>query len=141
MATIKNMRNKTTRFLVASLIMVLALCVLVFSFLAITMDRRSTRTINEVGKIYMDSMSEQIALHFATTINLRLSQVEALVQTHEAGYAEGSEEVVEDLIYSAQARGFEYLAFYSEDGEFEMLYGSEMDVTDPEPFLDSLKKG
>lgn len=74
MATIKNMRNKTTRFLVASLIMVLALCVLVFSFLAITMDRRSTRTINEVRKIYMDSMSEQIALHFATTINLRLSQ-------------------------------------------------------------------
>ena len=141
MATIKNMRNKTTRFLVASLIMVLALCVLVFSFLAITMDRRSTRTINEVGKIYMDSMSEQIALHFATTINLRLSQVEALVQTHEAGYAEGSEEVVEDLIYSAQARGFEYLAFYSEDGEFEMLYGSEMDVTDPEPFLDSLNQG
>ena len=141
MATIKNMRNKTTRFLVASLIMVLALCVLVFSFLAITMDRRSTRTINEVGKIYMDSMSEQIALHFATTINLRLSQVEALVQTHEAGYAEGSEEVVEDLIYSAQARGFEYLAFYSEDGEFEMLYGSEMDVTDPKPFLDSLNQG
>ena len=141
MATIKNMRNKTTRFLVASLIMVLALCVLVFSFLAITMDRRSTRTINEVGKIYMDSMSEQIALHFATTINLRLSQVEALVQTHEAGYAEGSEEVMEDLIYSAQARGFEYLAFYSEDGEFEMLYGSEMDVTDPEPFLDSLNQG
>ena len=65
------LKNRTTRFLTVSLILVSILTVFVFSFLAVYMDRRSVDTISEVGKIYMSGMSEQIALHFATTIDLR----------------------------------------------------------------------
>ena len=140
MATMKKIQNKMTWFLSSSLILVLVLCVFVFSFLALTMNRRSGETINEVGQIYMSSMSEQIALHFATTINLRLSQVEALAQTHSSGYTDEAR-LMEELIYNAQARDFEYLALYAEDGSFEMLYGDELEVTDPAPFLASLNNG
>lgn len=57
MATMKKIQNKMTWFLTSSLILVLVLCVFVFSFLALTMNRRSGETINEVGQIYMSSMS------------------------------------------------------------------------------------
>ena len=132
-------KSEMTRFLTVSLVLISILTVFIFSFLAIYMNRRSMDTISEVGKIYMSGMSEQVSLHFATTIDLRLSQVEALVETHRPDRA--SEKLMEDLIYSAQARGFEYLALYSDDGDFQMLCGSELEVTDPEPFLESLNHG
>ena len=75
------MKNKTTRFLSASIIIIFVLCVAVFSYLAYYMNRQSTETINEVGTIYMTGMSERISIHFRTTIELRLSQVDALVNT------------------------------------------------------------
>ena len=130
-------KNKMTRFLIVSLVLISILTVLIFSFLAVFMSRRSSETISQVGKIYMNGMSEQVSLHFATTIDLRLSQVEALVETHQPR-GTGNEALMRDLVYSAQARGFEYLALYSDDGNFEMLYGSELEVTDPAPFLASL---
>ena len=60
------MKNRTTRFLICSLIGVALLCVLVFSFLAFHMSGRSAQTINQVGTLYMSSMSEQISMHFET---------------------------------------------------------------------------
>ena len=123
-----------------SLIAVSILCVCIFSFLAFFMNRRSADTISKVGKIYMSGMSEQISLHFETTIDLRLSQVEALVETTPPG-SKTRAALVSDLIYSAKARGFEYLSFYSTDGSFETLYGRDLTVTDPEPFLTSLNNG
>jgi len=58
------MKNKTTRFLTISLVGVALLCVLVFSFLAVHMRKQSSVTINEVGTLYMASMSQQISMHF-----------------------------------------------------------------------------
>ncbi len=75
------MKNQTTRFLTVSLIAIVILCIVVFAFLAVSMSNRSEETIEEVGQIYMTGMSEQISMHFETTISLRLSQVEALVET------------------------------------------------------------
>ena len=134
------LKTSTTRFLTVGLILLSILTAGIFSFLAVYMNQRSTETIGEVGKIYMDGMSERIALHFATTIDLRLKQVEALVQTHEPDDGD-QDRMREDLIYSAQARGFDYLGLYSTTGTFEMLYGGELEVADPEPFLTSLNRG
>ena len=131
------MKNKTTRFLIISLLAVSLLCTAVFSFLAIYMNRRSTDTINEVGKIYMSGVSEQISMHFATTMGLRLSQVEALVETNPPG-SDSGETLGDHLEYSARARGFEYLAYCTAGGTFEMIYGEPIHITDPEPFLNSL---
>ena len=92
------------------------------------MTRRSANTIGEVGKFYMNGMSEQISLHFATTIDLRLGQVEAMVQTYEPGTA-SRQKLASDLIFSAQVRDFNCLGYYNGEGGFEMLYGGDIQMS------------
>ena len=97
-------KNKTTRFLTASLVAVVLLCVCVFSFLAFHMSQVSTQTINQVGTLYMSNMSQQISMHFATTISLRLDQLDALVTSippdgSNAGIKVGEELTVDSLLY------------------------------------------
>ena len=133
--------NKTTRFLSTSLVLVLTLSLAIFSFLAFFLNRQSASSIREVSRMYMSSMSEQIAMHFETVISLRMDQLDALVGTAAAGDVHRSEEQRQELIHSAQAREFLYLGFYRTDGTFDTLYGSEPAVVDPEPFLRSLTGG
>ena len=66
-------KNKTTWFLISSLIVISILTVLIFSVFAFIMNQRSTETISDVGKIYMDGMGERISLHFASTSRHRHS--------------------------------------------------------------------
>ncbi len=136
-----NFKDKTTRFLTISLILVSILCVFVFSFLALFMGNRSRTTLNEVGTIYMSGMSEQVSLHFETTINLRLSQVRALTTTVPFQETVVTDSTRQLLAYNAQARGFDSLGFYLEDGTFDMIYGQSVELIDPEPFFYSLTNG
>ena len=135
------MKNKTARVLIVCLVLLSLLCVGVFSCLAIRMNRRGAEVIGELGAIYMEGMSEQAATHFGTTIELRLSQVGALVDSvpPESGRDMASVRVA--LSYNARARGFDHLALCGPDGSFEMLYGSQITVNDPEPFTDALSGG
>ena len=135
------MKNKTTRFLLASLAGVALLCVCVFSFLAIHMSTQSTRTINEVGTLYMSSMSQQTSVHFESIIGLQMQQLRTLTDTISSDRVHTDRALQEELIDQARARDFSYLDFYSNDGSVEMLYGDQLAVTDPEPFLNSLRQG
>lgn len=128
------------RFLKVSLAFVSVLCIAIFSFLAVYMSQMSSSTINEIGTIYMSGMNERISLHFKTTIDMRLAQVRDLKEDSPAG-SKDTQELRDELAYNAEARGFDYLALYSREGEFEMIYGSPVDVLDLEPFLNSLNKG
>ena len=129
-------RKKTMRFLRNSAIFILILCVAIFSFLAFYMNGKSSGTITEMGTIYMSGMSEQISIHFEKTMGLRLAQVEELEK--EVPPQEADQELLEELTYSGQVRGFDYLAFYNTDGSFDMIYGENVKVTDPEPFFLSM---
>lgn len=129
-------RKKTMRFLRNSAIFILILCVAIFSFLAFYMNGKSSGTITEMGTIYMSGMSEQISIHFEKTMGLRLAQVEELEK--EVPPQEADQELLEELTNSGQARGFDYLAFYNTDGSFDMIYGENVKVTDPEPFFLSM---
>ena len=133
----KSRQSNTTRFLITSMVLVALLSVFIFGFLAFYMNRKSADTISQVGSIYMSGMGEQISQHFATTIDLRLSQVEVLVESIPPSGME-HDTLRERLATAAQVRGFESLAFYSKSGEFEMIYGEEATLADPDPFLESL---
>lgn len=130
-------RKKTMKFLRNSVFFISALCIIIFSFMAVYMNGKSVETINGVGTIYMSGMSEQISLHFEKTVGLRLAQVEEMVDVTPSQEYDGKR-MREELAYSARARGFSYLALYGQDGKFEMIYGEQVHVTDPEPFLKSL---
>ena len=132
-------RKKTLKFLRNSAIFISILCVFTFSFLAVYMNGKSSETMTEMGTVYMAGMSEQISIHFEKTVGLRLAQVKELEQ--DVPPQEVDSKLIEKLSYSGQARGFDYLAFYCGDKIFNMIYGAEMKVTDPEPFFTSLSKG
>ena len=78
-------------------------CVLIFAAQAVHMSRRSAEAISELGDIYISGMSEQAARHFGTTIELRMSQVSAIVDSVPAnGNVESSMRLT--LTYNARAR-------------------------------------
>ncbi len=135
------MKNKTTRFLTVSLIGVALLCVCVFSFLALHMNAQSARTINEVGTLYMSNMSQQISIHFESIISLQMNQLKTLAGTISSDEVHTDRALQEELAAQAKARDFTYLCFCNRDGSLEMLYGSQLTVTDPQPFLSSLGEG
>ncbi|XCP83519.1 response regulator [Roseburia hominis] len=136
-------RNKTMRYLTLSLIGVSISCVCVFCFLVKYMNRQSENTINQLGNVYMASINERISKHFETMIDLRLTQLETLVETipSNTNSDSDSKELREWLEYSAKARGFESLAYYFEDGSFEMLYGEQVRSLNPEPFQEAMQNG
>ncbi len=131
--------DKSIRFLRISLLGVSILIVGLFGLLSILMNRKSSKTIEEVGGLYMNSMNEQIALHYETVVSLRLSQVRAIAENVYPDRTDRTE-VFEELEYRAKAREMEYLALYSDDGEAVVIYGDPVELLDPEPFLDSLKE-
>ncbi len=135
------MKNKTTQFLIASLIGVALLCVCVFSFFAVHMSTRSAEAINEVGTLYMSRMSQQTSSHFESVIGLRLDQLESLADTIGTGRIHDDAQFIKGIVDSAEARDFGYLAFYDADGDFDVIYGDELTVVDPDPFLTSLRGG
>ena len=132
------MKTYSTRTLRIRFIAMLILCVLVFWFLASFMSSQSTRTIDEVGTAYMASINEQVAMHFRSVIDLRLAQVEAMVSTIKPDSTQDQTLLRDTLKFNAQARGFESLSLYSRSGVFETIYGKDVQVIDPEPFLRSL---
>jgi len=133
-----DLRKNTPRFLTVTLTLVLALTVCIFAFLAFFMNRQSKDSIRQVGQMYMSSMSDQITMHFETTIDLRLNQLDALVETVVTKDIHENLAAQSNLIENAQAREFSHLAFCRADGSLDMLYGPPLCLTDPPPFVESL---
>lgn len=135
------MRHKTIRFLAASFVVVIALCSAAFALQVKDMNEKSAKIMNEVGEIYMAGMSEQTTLHFGTIMELRLSQVEALVHDIAPNQENGYERVCRLLSHNAEARGFDRLAFCMEDGTFVILYGEDIREIDSATFMNAIRNG
>ncbi len=138
-------KQNPNRFLVGSFIALTIITFGAFFLLSHFMEDCSGDTISQVGKIYMQNLSEQIAMHFQTTINLRLDQMESIVENIRPGVEREiettREEVVDELRESSRARGFRQLGLLSYDGRFEMLQGEQLEITDLKPFIESLQEG
>lgn len=136
----KKLKAQTIRFLAISIIGIILFCTGAFSLLGFHMSRKSAETIQKLGDYYMSAMSEQITKHFETLISLRLSQVEAMVATVPPDLFDQKTER-DELVGLAQARMFYHVALYSYDGTFEALSGNQLHLTDPQPFLNSIRDG
>ena len=136
----KRKQNPVIRFLTVSFIGLLVFSIAVFSTLGIYMNRKSEKAINEIGKIYMSGMNQQMSGHFDTVIGLRFAQVQGIISVVSADNND-RDELYEELIYRAQVRDFDYLALCSEDGVFETLYGESIQPCNPVPFVEALVRG
>lgn len=134
-------RTKNIRYLIVSLVLVLILCIFIFTFQTIHMREKSAETISEIGSIYMSGMGEHVAEHFDTTIGSRLSQAVNLAESVSLDDAADLSELHAALTYDAQTRGFISLALIAEDGTFDRIYGNDADPIDLEAFMEPLRKG
>lgn len=125
---------KIAHFLRASLIVVCVVCIAVFTILPIFSKYQSEKTISHVGSIYMESMNERISMHFSTMLDLRMTQLNTLAETIPGDATKDSAEVREWLEYNGKLRGMEAVAYYFDDGSYEMIYGTPVTPANPETF-------
>lgn len=128
------------RLLIVAVVAVIAVCTCLFVYMGVHMSSRSTETINVIGELYMNSMGDHEAKRFETAMGIRLEQVCGLARSVPPKNDDGSvnERANDILKEQALARDFEYLAFYDEDGNFQILSGSSLTIDDPEPFKNSV---
>lgn len=73
--------HKISRLFLIKLFMVFVLCVGIFLFSAFFMNQRGAKTIGAISDIYMHNMSDEIALDFTSTVDLRFTQLETYIAT------------------------------------------------------------
>lgn len=135
------MKNKSSRIVIGSFVLMIILCAFIFFFLMNQMAQRSRDTTAEISDLYLERMSAQISSHFQTTVDIKLAQVESIIKTMPPeGELQGAE-LAESMRISAVAREFKFLALLAEDGSFEQILGAPVSIPDTEPFLDDLIRG
>ncbi len=122
------MDKKTKRFFMRSVISIFLLCIAVFIWLTIYMGRKTEHAIRNTTSIYMSEMSQQIQEKFTAVIDLRLQQVEEMIQFNPPQSAVYGEKMRNTLAENARMRNFTYAGLYAPDGEMEDLYGSNVDL-------------
>lgn len=135
------MKNKSSRVLICSFVLMFLFCTCIFFFLMNQMAERSRDASAEISDLYLERMSAQISSHFQTTIDIKLAQVESIIKTMPPEGKVQGEELEEDMRISAVAREFKFLALLAEDGSFEQILGDQVSIPDTEPFLEDLIKG
>lgn len=133
------MKNKISHFLTVSLISLFILCVLVFSFLAVFMNKETKKTVDEVGTLYMSGMNERIYQHFDTMLDIYFDQINVLKNS--IPIDADDQEIRDTLREKVNLQVFDSLAIYYSDESFDMIYGDSIESLDPEPFISSLKNG
>ena len=128
------MFRKTKRFLFVSMSCLVLLCVLIFLWLSSTMTGKSEEAINDVGKIYMSEMSTQLQQKFDAITASWVSQVEGIAKRTPPQEQVYGQAMLDDLALGASVREFEYLGLYTEDGEYEDVYGTPVTFLDEQEF-------
>ncbi len=134
-------KHEITLFLKRSMFFIIIICIGIFIFLGIYTNKQNDKTIDQVGSLYMASMNERISKHFSTMIDLRLTQLDTLTETMPLETHEDSEQVREWLEYNGKIRGFEALAYFFDDGSFEMIYGTPVSSVNADKFFQSMQNG
>ena len=134
-------KNRTLHFLVGSLIFLILLCIMIFLMQTARINQMSIEAIGEIDAIYMSDVSQQAAGRFETGMELRLSQISALVNDVPPEMVKNENDLRTSIVSMAKGRGFDHLALYEKDGVLEMLYGDELSLEDEEAFFTALEKG
>lgn len=132
------MFKNTKKFLIVGFSFLFVVCIFSFWGMSMQMDRGSTEAFNDVGILYMSEMNKQLQEKYTTVIDLRLSQVEGIIKRTPPENVQYGEEMLEELVISAEVRNFTYLGLYREDGTCEVIYGEPVQVIDEPEFLEGL---
>lgn len=136
------MSKKLRLIFSATIAGILAFCVLVFTVTNVYMMRENTKTMDTVADTYMSGMSDQIKNHFETLVNMRLVQVNSVMQSLPPENVEQIDETVKnEFAKMAESRDFTHLFLLDMEGGTERLYGDAVEIENREHFIDALNNG
>ena len=133
------MIKNTKKFLVISFSILISVCIVMFTITSVYVSGKSDGVINEIGMIYMSAIAKQMQEKFDAVIDSQILEMEGIVLRHPPEEMEYGQEMIDQLVLSAQVRDFVYLGLYTDDGESEMIYGSEVEYESEEVFQNVLQ--
>ena len=119
--------KKIKRFFAVSIVSVLIVCLVVFTWAILFMQKQTENSIEDISGIYMEEVSFQIQQKFSSITDLRLEQVNGIIKRTNPGHIT-YEELIEEIKFSTQVRDFTYMGLYSEDGEKERIVGDALQI-------------
>ncbi len=134
----KNM--KINKFLILSCVCLIIVCIAVFMSLSIFMEHKTSESLEGVNKVYMSEMNIQLRQKFSSIVGLRLTQVEGIINRMQPEGQVYDDDFVEELTLNGEVRNFVYLAFLTEDGELEKVYGSDLHFNNSDGAIKALNK-
>lgn len=130
--------ERTRKVLLISFTSAVFLCIAVFFWVAMTMSHRSEESVSEIGMIYMSEMNEQIKQKFTAIVDLRMAQVEGIMERTSMKNADYGADMLEDMALSAGIRRFSFLGLYTQGGTCEVVYGTPIEIRDGQSFLNEV---
>ena len=123
-----------------SIICGLIVCAAVFTWVTLYMSRSTERSIEDISEIYMAEVNLQIQQKFDSITNLRIEQVDGIIQRTSPDSVTYGTKMLQELKTSATVRNFSYLGLYSDQGEEERIVGNqEPAIADFGRFMENLK--
>lgn len=119
----------------------LALCAVVFAAVTFTAVGMSDVTIDGVSAGFMEQMSAQIRLNFASEMRLYRSELESTRLAVRASGVTGHAELRDGFAQEAAARGFAYVGVIYPEGRTSLLLGPELALDERDAFVDGVVDG
>ena len=124
-----------------SFVIIIAISVISMTMFTLALSNKSEAVITELGNLYMQGISEEISMHFGTTIDFMLKQLETITKNDYVSKPEYKGKLNETLEYEGKVRDFECMALLSDNGDIEMIFGEQIRLADPDPFMKSMRAG
>lgn len=113
----------------------------VMSVFSVTVGEKNNDVISKMGNVYTSGMSEEIAMHFETIINLQIDKAATILSSIPDDSARYGEEMIKALEKEGREHGYDYFSLMDSEGNFEVIYGEDLVIIDPEPFITSMNNG
>ena len=121
------MKRNTKKFLAISFSLLAIACVVMITFTSSVIAEKSDFAINKIGSLYMSGMAKQMQEKFDTVIDMQISELKGIIERHPPESVVYDQNMFDQLALSAQVRDFVYLGLYTEEGESETIYGSDVE--------------
>lgn len=121
------MKKNTKKFLMVSFSLLAITCMVMIAVTSSVIAEKSDFAINEIGSLYMSAMAKQMQEKFDTIVDMQISELNGIIARHPPESVVYDQDMFDQLALSAQVRDFVYLGLYTEDGENETIYGSNVD--------------
>ncbi len=139
---VNKIKKQTHRFLWGSLVVLIIVCIFVFSWITSMMVNAGKDTVSKAAHIYMEEISAQYQNHFNTLVDLRYQQIHAIIDAYPPENVQSlDEEAYRRLTRLGQSREFTYMALYDKMGDEFVVYGDSLEIENKATFIDTMNKG